>query len=655
MCGITGFVETNGFNEGEAERVVARMAGRLARRGPDDEGWWTDPENGVALGHRRLAVVELSAAGHQPMASHSGRYVMVFNGEIYDHEDLRASVRPAPAWRGRSDTESLLAGFDAFGIPETFRRSTGMFAAAVWDRESRQLTLARDRLGEKPLYYGWQGSTFLFGSELKALAAHPGFRGVVDDHALSAFLKYGYVPAPFSIYRGIERLLPGTTITLRPALGPSDVVPEPYWSLAEVAARGADRPFAGSDDEALTELERLLSTAVRGQLMSDVPLGAFLSGGIDSSTIVALMQSLGGATVRTFTIGFTEQAFDESGAARDVAHHLGTEHSELLLTPAEALAVIPELPTIYDEPFGDASAVPTWLLAGLARREVTVALSGDGGDELFAGYVRYNRTSRLWTRAEALPPLVRRAASVALAGLPAEAVQRQLMRYHVGGFPHLFSERVRGIRTAFAAENVDALYDVRVSNWADPAAVLTSGAVPGAAHAVTTPFPREHPTERMMAFDTLAYLPDDVLVKVDRAAMSHSLETRVPLLDHRVVEFAWSLPHRFKVRDGEPKWLLKQLLYRHVPRELVDRPKQGFGVPLGAWLRGPLREWAEELLSSEALEGSGPFRAAPLRELWQQHLAGRADWQHRLWPVLMYQQWDRSRRTSGATEPPASA
>lgn len=640
MCGITGFIETGGFKEESAKESLARMALAVSHRGPDDAGVWLDAPRGVALAHRRLAIVDLSPAGHQPMTSASGRYVIVFNGEIYNHDELRVAVRPAPAWRGHSDTESLLAGFEAFGLEETLERSVGMFAVAVWDRETARLTLARDRLGEKPMYYGKQGRTLLFGSELKALRAHPAFSGTIDQGALSSFLKHGYIPAPLSIYEGIHKLPPGTSVTFDAASGTTLPEPMPYWSLTEVAARAST--FAGSDDEALDELERLLSRSVRGQLMSDVPLGAFLSGGIDSSTIVALMQSLGGAPVKTFTIGFSENAFDESAAAREVAKHLGTEHAELVVTPAEAQAVIPKLPTIYDEPFGDASAIPTWLLAGLARTQVTVALSGDGGDELFAGYGRYSRTSQLWSRAAALSPTARRAANLAMSAIPATALQRVMVSLQVGGFPHLFSDRVRGFRTAFSASDVAALYDVRISNWPDPAAVLKSGAAPTPSWAAKAELARTDPTERMMAFDTRSYLPDDVLVKVDRAAMSHSLETRVPLLDHRVVEFAWSLPHAMRVRGGEQKWLLKQLLYRHVPRTLVDRPKQGFGVPISAWLRAPLKAWADELLSVQALELEGPFRAEPLRELWQQHLSGKADWQHRLWPVLMYQQWNRS-------------
>lgn len=645
MCGVAGFLETNGLPEGSLERAVREMTGPLSHRGPDAEGYWCDAEAGVALGHRRLAIVELSPAGDQPMVSRSGRYVLVFNGEIYDHEKLRSLARPPASWRGRSDTESLLAGFESFGVVPTFERGTGMFAAAVWDRETRTLTLVRDRLGEKPLYYGWQGSTFLFGSELKALCRHPSFEPRVDQHALAAFLKLGYVPAPHSIYQGIHKLPPGTSLTVPARSGRQEAQPRAYWSLAAVAGRAAEAPFEGSDEEAVDELERLVGDAVEGQLMSDVPLGAFLSGGIDSSTVVALMRRRSSAPVRTFTVAFEESAFDESQAAREVAMHLGTEHAELLVTPAEALAVIPRLPTLYDEPFGDSSAIPTWLLAGLARRHVSVALSGDGGDELFAGYGRYRRTRQVWARARSLPPVTRAAVALGLGALPAASLQRVLMHMRAGGFPHLFADRVRGVRTAFTAESVDALYDERVSNWPDPALLLQSGAKPAATFADAVPFGRTDPTERMMALDTLTYMPDDVLVKVDRAAMAASLETRVPLLDHRVVEFAWSLPLRFKVRDDDAKWLLKQLLYRHVPRSLVDRPKQGFGVPIAAWLRGPLRDWAEDLLSPQALEDDGPFRAAPITELWRQHLAGLGSWEHRLWPVLMYQQWARSRPT----------
>ena len=620
------------------------MADRVAHRGPDDADTWVDGDVGVALGHRRLSILDLSPAGHQPMHSPSGRFVIAYNGEVYNHDELRALSRlDATAWRGHSDTESLLAAFEALGIEETLRRSVGMFAFAVWDRQERTLTLARDRMGEKPLYYGWQGGTFLFGSELKALRVHPDFEAAVDPAALASYLKYGYVPTPFAIFRGVHKLPPGTTVTLNLADDPSDVAaPAPYWSLAEAATRGAREPFDGSDEEAVDELEARLSRAVALQRIADVPLGAFLSGGIDSSTIVALMQRQADTPVKTFTIGFSESAYDESAAARKVALHLGTDHTELKVTPEEAMAVIPSLPGVYDEPFGDASAVPTWLVAQLARRQVTVALSGDGGDELFAGYGRYDRTSRAWTRTRRLPPSVRSMARSGFGLVPDEAVRAALVRMRVGRFPHLFSERLRGVRAALGPDSADALYDVRISRWPDPAALLRSGAEPPPTWANLQPLDRTHPTERMMAFDSRSYLPDDVLVKVDRAAMAHGLETRVPLLDHRVVEFAWSLPHSARVREGRSKWLLRELLYRHVPRDLVDRGKMGFGVPLDLWLRGPLRDWAEDLLSSQNLVQNGPFHARPIRQAWHEHLSGRADWQHRLWPILAYQQWARS-------------
>ena len=641
MCGFAGFLRPSGFDAGSAESVARAMAARLAHRGPDDEGVWTSAEDGLAFGHRRLSIVDLSPAGHQPMTSPSGRYVIAFNGEIYNHHELRRRSETL-RWRGTSDTESLLAAFDVLGVEATLRLAVGMFGFAVWDRRERELVLARDRMGEKPVYYGWQGDTLVFGSELKALRAHPAFRGEVDHEALAAYLKYGYVPAPKTVYHGIRKLPPGTTWRLHGHAAVPQAAPHPaasYWSLADVAAAGAREPFDGDDAEAADELEARLGRAVELQRVADVPLGAFLSGGIDSSTIVALMQRQSDRPIRTFTIGFSEASYDESHGARAVAEHLGTDHTELTVTPGEVLDVIPRLPTIYDEPFGDASAVPTWLVAGLARREVTVALSGDGGDELFAGYGRYDRTSRLWLASRGLPAWARSTLAHGLGVLPADALQSTLMRAGIGRFPHLFADRVRGLRTAFAASTVDELYDVRMSRWPDPTSLLQADVEVPRSWASRQPTERDHPTERMMAFDARSYLPDDVLVKVDRAAMAHSLETRVPLLDHRVVEFVWSLPHRMRVRDGTSKWLLRQVLDRHVPRELVDRPKMGFGVPMDVWLRGPLRAWAEERLSVAALEGDGPFRAEPIRRCWKQHLDGTADWQHRLWPILAYQEW----------------
>lgn len=637
MCGIAGFLTENSRAD-DAKDVLAQMVDSITHRGPDAGGAWLDPEQRVALGHRRLSILDLSPAGSQPMESPSGRYIMIFNGEAYNHLELREALGAGVAWRGRSDTETLLVAFERYGVEETLRRVVGMFALALWDRHQNELTLARDRLGEKPLYYGWQGNVLLFGSELKALKHHPAFAFELDQNSLSAYLKYGYVPAPHSIYQGVNKLRPGHVWRYRLGSPNREGVLTQYWSLAAVASQA--EPFTGSDEKAIDELERLLSRSIELQRVADVPLGAFLSGGIDSSTVVALMQRLSSTPVRTFTVGFGESEFDESRAAARVAKHLGTDHTEITVAPQESLNVIPLLPHMFDEPFGDVSAIPTWLLAKLARTQVTVSLSGDGGDELFAGYDRYHRTAKLWQRAQKIGPAGRALARSGLGVLPAGTLQRELMRRKIGGFPHLFVSRIEGIRAAFGEGAIDAAYDRRMSHWGDPRALLKSASDPATSWAREVEIGRADPTERMMAFDTLTYMPDDVLVKVDRAAMAHGLETRVPLLDHRIVAFAWSLPHRLRVRDGASKWLLRQLLYRHVPKALVDRPKQGFGVPMGAWLRGPLKEWAEEHLQESCLR-AGPLQPEPIRQLWSEHLSGAADWQHRLWPVLAFLEWER--------------
>lgn len=639
MCGIAGFFSPVPLGP-EAADVARAMGDRLRHRGPDGHGEWLDPAAGIALAHRRLAIVDLSPAGFQPMASADGRWMLTFNGEIYNHVALRRQLESesrAPAWRGHSDTEVLLAAISAWGVEEAVRRAVGMFAFGLWDRETRALTLARDRLGEKPLYYGVQGGTLLFASELKALQAHPRYRADIDRGALALLLRYGYVPAPWSIHEGIRKLPAGTLLRLaRPS--DADAQPTAYWSVMQAARSGQQNPLSLSDDEAVDTLERLLRESIEGQRMADVPLGAFLSGGIDSSTTVAVMQALSSTPVRTFTIGLPDASLDESADARAVSRHLGTEHTELMVTADETLRVIPQLPTLYCEPLADPSQVPTFLVSQLARTKVTVALSGDAGDELFGGYDRYR-----WARKIAdVPPALRQAGGAALRALPAQAwsallapVSPLLPRELRTGDR---ADRVRKLAGVFGAATDDEVYRQIVSFW-------PAGAVP----AIDA---REHATAfddlplagcdfdtRMMILDMRTYLTDDILVKVDRAAMAASLETRVPLLDHRIVEFALRLPLRQKVRDGHGKWLLRRLLDRYVPREMMERPKKGFGIPIHEWLRGPLRGWAEELLSESRLRQGGYVDPKPVRALWEQHLQGRGDWGYRLWPVLMFEAW----------------
>jgi len=635
MCGIAGIWGAMP----DKRAALAESCRRLRHRGPDDSGYWEDEQAGLALGHVRLAILDLSQAGHQPMVSACGRYALVLNGEIYNHLDLRRRLEQAnlaPDWRGHSDTETLLACFVALGVEATLQAAVGMFAVGLWDRAAQKLVLARDRMGEKPLYYGYAGADLAFASELKALDALPGFAPSLDRRALTLMMRHNYIPAPWSIYEGIAKLPPGTWAEFAPGDVRRRDMPEPrhYWSAREAAhnARQSPLEFAG-DDEAVDALERVLSQAVAGQMLADVDLGAFLSGGVDSSTIVALMQARSARPVRTFAIGFAEKAYDEAGHARAVAAHLGTDHTELYVTPADALAVVPELPGIYDEPFADSSQIPTVLVARMARRHVTVALSGDGGDELMGGYTRYLRVQRWWEQCARVPAPLRWPAGMVLSG-SARLPGRGAWRGKVGKMGELLRARTQG-----------EFYRQFVSYWTDPASVVVGGEEP------PTPFaqPLEGSTlDAMMELDAVTYLPDDILVKVDRAAMAVGLETRVPLLDHRVYEFCWSLPRQYKLRRGTGKWLLRQLLYRHVPRTLVDRPKKGFGVPLAAWLRGPLRDWAEALLDPARLRQQGLFQPEPILHKWREHASGHRDWAARLWGVLMVQAWlDHSRGQAG--------
>lgn len=659
MCGFAGFYDFS-LGAEQAAHILAGMASRLAHRGPDDQGIWSEPETGIHLVHRRLAVVDLSSTGHQPMRSASGRYVIIFNGEIYNYRELRAELEQSGSrWRGHSDTEVLLAGIEAWGVCEALRHCVGMFALALWDRKARKLYLARDRLGEKPLYYGWVNKTFLFGSELKALRAHPVWRGEIDRKAATLFMRHNYIPAPFSIYKGIYKLPPGCFLTLswealtagkaltpfsEPKSAGSQLAPLAYWSAYEAAEKGCAAPFEGSDEEAITELEGRLREAVAGKMIADVPLGAFLSGGIDSSMVAALMQAQSGQPVRTFSIGFHEKGYNEAVYAAQVARHLGTDHTELYISSQEAMAVIPRLPVIYDEPFADSSQIPTFLVSELARRHVTVALSGDGGDELLGGYNRYSWCRQIWNILGRIPRFGRQIAAEMLRAPPPWVWDRvfagvgpllpaRLRQVHPG-------DKLHKLATILAADSPAVIYGQLISQWQSPGGIVINGSEPlGVADKVWSHPTLTDLTERMMFLDLLTYLPDDILTKVDRASMAVSLEVRVPLLDHRLVEFAWRLPIRLKVRDGVGKWMLRQILYRYVPRELVERPKMGFGVPIDTWLRGPLRDWTEDLLDENKLKQEGYFHAGPIREKWEEHLTGRRNWQYPLWCVLMFQAW----------------
>lgn len=654
MCGIAGLLTRNT----EALDSVRAMTAVLRHRGPNDGDTWQDPAAGIALGHRRLSIVDLSPAGHQPMDSDCGRYVLTFNGEIYNHLVLRrqltAAEKPGP-WRGHSDTETLLACFVAWGVRLTLERAVGMFAFGLWDRRERRLWLARDRFGEKPLYYGWVGDKFAFASELESMRRLPGFVNAIDRNVVSLFMQFCYVPAPHSIYRRIFKLEAGCVMSvgIEAASQPVMVAPrapfragslqvEAYWFLPTIACEGLSNQIT-SEREALDELEHTLRGAVRDQCVADVPLGAFLSGGIDSSTIVALMQAQSSRPMKTFTIGFSEVEYDEATFAKAVARHLHTDHTELYVSPREAQEVIPRLPTAYSEPFADASQIPTFLVSRLARSQVTVALSGDGGDELFGGYNRYFWGSRVWRGVSWMPMLMRQAIGRTIQDVSTETWDKLGARVpflpqvsRLGDKAHKLAERMRTTR------DLDGLYRSLVAEWRHGAPVLGAQALPTMLDDPALVRGIDEAEHRMMLWDSLTYLPDDILHKVDRAAMAVSLETRVPFLDQNVVRLAWRLPLRMKLRDGRGKWALRQLLDRYVPAELIERPKSGFGIPVGKWLRGPLRDWAESLLDRDRLRDEGFFDTDVVSRTWNEHLSGRRDWTSRLWSLLMFQAWLKS-------------
>jgi asparagine synthase (glutamine-hydrolysing) len=673
MCGISGFLQPgSGGDAAQWHTVLESMAASLRHRGPDAGGVWLDMKAGVGLAHRRLAIIDPSAAGAQPMWSASGRYCIVFNGEIYNFRELAAELATTgAAFRGHADTEVILVAVETWGLERTLQRLRGMFAFALWDAIGRRLHLARDRIGEKPLYYGRCGRAVLFGSELKALRQHPAWSGEICRGSLTQLLRYGYIPEPRSIHQGIHKLPPGTWLSLSAdrlpsgeALAPGgEQGPTRYWSVRAAAEAGLADPWSGSPEEAVEALEEQLQTIIGQQMVADVPLGAFLSGGIDSSTVVALMQAQSARPVQTFTIGFGESAFNEAEYAKAVARHLGTDHAELYVSPQDALSVIPRLPQIYDEPFADPSQIPMLLVSQMARRRVTVALSGDGGDELFAGYNRYLWTDKVWSRRRATPPLLRATAAAALSAVPAPRLDRlfgllqRLLPLAVLRQPNL-GGKLHKLAAALRADSATELYRMLMSYWQEPGLLVPGVAEPrddirldnmllGAKSLI----------DDLMYWDLLGYLPGDNLVKVDRAAMSVGLETRLPLLDQRLIEFAWRLPAHLKLRDGQGKWLLRQVAYRHIPQELLERPKMGFSPPIGSWLRGPLREWGEELLAPQRLAEQGLLEPQAIRQCWHAHQVGHRDAALPLWSVLMFQAWydEQQQRTSPVLAPLAAS
>lgn len=655
MCGLAGFFERTGATNAEEARAIAEnMSAAIRHRGPDDEDVWCDMEAGIALGHRRLSIIDLSAHGHQPMASESGRYVIAYNGEVYNFPSLREALEPlGHTFRGHSDTEVILAAIEEWGLEAALAKFVGMFAFALWDRTARQLHLVRDRLGIKPLYYGWSGQTFLFASELRAIERHPQFDGEVDREALALYLRFSYVPAPWSMLKGIKKLMPGTILTTDGSAGSENT--SAYWSLREIAERGVQSPFTGTETEATDRLDALLREATRQRMIADVPIGVLLSGGVDSSTVAALMQAESTAPVKSFTIGFPDSGFDESKDAGAVAEHLGTDHHEMQMTAQDALDTIPKLPALTDEPFADSSQIPTYLVSHLARQQVTVCLSGDGGDETFGGYNRYAWCEPLFAKFNRGPFALRNMVGKSLCTLSPNAWDHVFNVLHPV-LPEALRLRDPGDKIYKAASVLSsrsgaAAYRRLVSQWQTPDDVVINGDEP------PTLIERAESwshipdlTRQMMYLDTMTYLPDDILAKVDRASMAWSLEARVPLLDHRVVEHAWSLPPSMKVSDGVTKRALRNVLYRYVPSDLIDRPKWGFAIPLHEWLRGPLRDWAEALLDERRLGSEGYLQPNPIRRIWQEHLSGRRNWHNQLWNVLIFQAWLERPRDADLTE-----
>lgn len=647
MCGVNGFLSTS--IKDKADIAILKMNQAIQHRGPDANSFWHDNQSNLSLGHCRLAIQDISEAGSQPMHSASGRFVIVFNGEIYNHLNLRSELSKQnlnPNWRGHSDTETLLACFSTWGVNKTLQKLVGMFAIALWDREQQTLTLARDRLGEKPLYWGWQGENLYFSSDLKALKANNFFRTEIDRNSIALLLRHNCIPAPYSIYKGIHKLQPGhyVQLPLSKLTQAQQAKPVAYWSFNHIVEEGLEAPFVGSPEQAIDTLEKALLRSVGDQMLSDVPLGAFLSGGIDSSTIVALMQAQSSKPIKTFTIGFDDEEYNEAKHAKTVARHLGTEHTELYIQPKDALSVIPNLPSIYSEPFSDSSQIPTYLVSQLASQHVKVALSGDGGDELFGGYNRYLMAQDIWKKSRKVPKRARKLISKLLLTVPPNKWDN-IFNLVSPALPkslriRTFGDKTHKLAGVLGLNNNHEYYRTLTSHWQHPDELVIGAYDPPTLASNYQAWPMTDSFEHaMMAIDAQTYMPDDILVKVDRAAMANSLETRVPFLDHRIVELAWKMPLEYKIRNGEGKWLLKQVLYRHIPQELIERPKMGFGIPLHDWLRHSLRDWAESLLDKQLLIQQGYFHPEPIRKMWNEHLSGKYNHQHHLWDILMFQAW----------------
>lgn len=647
MCGINGYFSQ--ILKDDTKLAISRMNQAIHHRGPDADNIWYDNQTNLMLGHCRLAIQDISEAGAQPMHSVSGRFVIAFNGEIYNHLDLRRELSSqglSPKWRGHSDTETLLACFSAWGVNKTLQKLVGMFAITLWDRKLSQLTLARDRLGEKPLYWGWQGDSLYFSSELKALKANPFFKTEIDRNSITLLLRHNCIPAPYSIYKGINKLKPGHYVQIPLSnLGQAQKAkPVSYWSFNHIVETGLNDLFTGNPKQATDTLEEALIKTVNDQMLSDVPLGAFLSGGIDSSTIVALMQAQSSNPIKTFTMGFNDEGYNEAKHAKAVAKHLGTDHTELYIKASDALDVIPKLPDIYSEPFSDSSQIPTFLISELASQHVKVALSGDGGDELFGGYNRYLMAQNIWKKSRKIPKPARRLISSLLLTVPPSKLDN-IFNHISPALPKQLRIRTAGdkahkLASVLSLDNNYEYYRALTSHWQQPDQLVIGSYEPTTLASSYNAWPQTDSFEHtMMAIDAQTYMTDDILVKVDRAAMANSLETRVPFLDHRIVELAWKMPLEYKIRNGEGKWLLRQVLFRYIPKELIERPKMGFGIPLHDWLRTSLRDWAEALLDENILRQQGYFRPEPIQKMWLEHLSGKYNHQHHLWDILMFQAW----------------